>query len=157
MLENFIMQVRRLKGVSSERVAFVSRSGVLIFQHSMILIYNVYGTIDNKNVRRNRIGQNLGKDNGSMVCRTKLLSQLGVTAPIESLHNLIETLKSDRPRHFVTFLRNQWRYRLDLLSCSQKQHVPHACQISSLQLWSVPQSTLDKQTNKNKKSLSFNI
>ena len=25
----------------------------------MILIYNVYGTIDNKNVRRNRIGQNL--------------------------------------------------------------------------------------------------
>ena len=72
----------------------------------MILIYNVYGTIDNKNVRRNRIGQNLGKDNGSMVCRTKLLSQLGVTAPIESLHNLIETLKSDRPRHFVTFLRN---------------------------------------------------
>ena len=31
MLENFIMQVRRLKGVSSERVAFVSRLGVLIF------------------------------------------------------------------------------------------------------------------------------
>ena len=93
MLENFIMQVRRLKGVSSERVAFVSRSGVLIFQHSIILIYNVYGTIDYTNVRRNRIGQNLGKDNGSMVCRTKLLSQLGVTAPIESLHNLIETLK----------------------------------------------------------------
>ena len=68
--------------------------------------YNVYGTIDNKNVRRNRIEQNFGKDNGSMVCRTKLLNQLGVTEPIESLHNLIETLKSDRPRHFVTFLRN---------------------------------------------------
>ena len=72
----------------------------------MILIYNVYGTIDNKNVRRNRIGQNLGKDNGSMVCRTKLLSQLGITAPIESQHKLIKTLKSDRPRHSITFLRN---------------------------------------------------
>ena len=59
-----------------------------------------------ENVRRNRIGQNLGKDNGSMVCRTKLLNQFGVTAPIESLQNLIETLKSDRPRHFVAFLRN---------------------------------------------------
>ena len=68
--------------------------------------FNVYGAIDNENVRRNRIGQNVGKDNGSMVCRTKLLNQLGVTAPIESLHNLIETLKSDRPRHFVTLLRN---------------------------------------------------
>ena len=68
--------------------------------------FNVYGTIGNKNVRRNRIGQNLGKDNGSMVCRTKLLNQFGVTAPIESLQNLIETLKSDRPRHFVAFLRN---------------------------------------------------
>ena len=71
-----------------------------------MLIYNVYGAIDNKNVRRNRIGQNLGEDNGSIVCKTKLLNQLGVTAPIESLHNLFETLKSDRPRHFVTFLRN---------------------------------------------------
>ena len=29
--------------------------------------------------------------------RTKLLNQLGVTAPIKSLHNLIETLKSDKP------------------------------------------------------------
>ena len=63
----------------------------------MILIYNVYGAINNKNVRRNLIGQHFGKDNGSLVCRTKLLNQLGVTAPIESLHNLIETLKSDRP------------------------------------------------------------
>ena len=51
---------------------------------------NVYGTIDNKNIRRNRIGQHFGEDNGSMVCRTKLLNQLGVTTPIESLHNLIE-------------------------------------------------------------------
>ena len=39
----------------------------------------------------------LGEDNGSVVGRTNLLNQLGVTAPIESLHNLIETLKSDRP------------------------------------------------------------
>ena len=62
MLENFIMQLRRPKRVSGERV-----------------------------------GQNFGKDSGSVVCRTKLLNQLGVTAPIESLHNLIETLKSDRP------------------------------------------------------------
>ena len=30
-----------------------------------------------------------------MVYKTKLLNQLRVTAPIESLHNLIETLKSD--------------------------------------------------------------
>ena len=52
--------------------------------------------IDNKNIGRNRIGQNLGEDDGSMVCKTKLLNQLGVAAPIESLHNLIETLKSDR-------------------------------------------------------------
>ena len=29
--------------------------------------------------------------------KIKLLNQLGVTAPIESLHYLIETLKSDRP------------------------------------------------------------
>ena len=36
---------------------------------------NVYGTIDNKNVRRNRIGENLGEDNGSMVYKTKLLNQ----------------------------------------------------------------------------------
>ena len=46
--------------------------------------------IDNKNVRRNRIGQSFGGDNGLMVCRTKLLNQLGVTAPIESLHNLFK-------------------------------------------------------------------
>ena len=59
--------------------------------------FNVHGAIDNKNIGRNRIGQNLGEDDGSMVCKTKLLNQLGVTAPIESLHNLIETLKSDRP------------------------------------------------------------
>ena len=32
-----------------------------------------------------------------MVCRTKLHNQLGVTVPIESLRNLNETLKSDRP------------------------------------------------------------
>ena len=57
-------------------------------------------------MRRNRIGQNFGNDNGSMVCRTKLLKQLGVTTPIESLHNLIETIKSDRPRDVVTFVRN---------------------------------------------------
>ena len=44
-------------------------------------------TNDNKNVKRNRIGQNFGQDNGSMVCKIKLLNQLGVTAPIESLHN----------------------------------------------------------------------
>ena len=44
-----------------------------------------------------RIRQNFGEDDGSMVCRTKLLNQLRVTAPIENLHNLIETLKSDRP------------------------------------------------------------
>ena len=46
---------------------------------------------------RNRIGQNFGKDNESLVCRTKLLNQLGVTIPIESLHNLIETLKYASP------------------------------------------------------------
>ena len=28
---------------------------------------------------------------------TKVLNQLGVTVPIESLYNLIEILKSDRP------------------------------------------------------------
>ena len=39
--------------------------------------------------------ENFGKDNGLMVCRTKLPNQLGVTAPIES--NLIETLKSHKP------------------------------------------------------------
>ena len=54
------------------------------------------GLLTTKNVRRNRSGQNFGEDNGSMVCRIKLLNQLGVTALIESLHNLIETLKSDR-------------------------------------------------------------
>ena len=37
------------------------------------------------------------KEDGQMVWRTKLLNQLGVIAPFESLHNLIETLKSDRP------------------------------------------------------------
>ena len=47
-----------------------------------------------------------GRDSGPLVYRTKLLNQLGVTAPIESLHDLIGTLKSDSPRHFVTFLRN---------------------------------------------------
>ena len=57
-------------------------------------------------VRRNLIGQFSGIDNESMVCRTKLLKLLGVTAHIESPHNLIEILKSDRPGHFVTFLRN---------------------------------------------------
>ena len=31
------------------------------------------------------------------VSTSKLLNQLGVTAPIESLHNLIETHKSDKP------------------------------------------------------------
>ena len=46
---------------------------------------------------KNRLGQYFGDDNGLLVCRTKLLNQLGVTAPIESLHNLIEILKSDRP------------------------------------------------------------
>ena len=35
--------------------------------------------------------------NGVMVCMTKLLNQLGVTAANGSLHNLIDTLKSDRP------------------------------------------------------------
>ena len=58
----------------------------------------IYGAIDNKNAKAKSYCLNdLGKDNGSMVCRSKLLNQLGVTAPIESLHNLIETLKSDRP------------------------------------------------------------
>ena len=60
--------------------------------------------IDNKNVRRNRIGQYFGKDDESMISRTKLLNQFEITAPIETLHNLIVTLKSDRPRHFVAFL-----------------------------------------------------
>ena len=46
---------------------------------------------------RNRIGQHFGEDNGSMVCRIKLLNQLEISAPIESLHNLIETLKFVRP------------------------------------------------------------
>ena len=31
---------------------------------------------------------------------------VGSKVPIDSLHNLIETFKSDRARHFVTFLRN---------------------------------------------------
>ena len=53
-------------------------------------------TIDNKNARWNRIGQSFGEHNVSMVCRTKLLNQLGVRTPIERLHNFIETLKSDR-------------------------------------------------------------
>ena len=60
-------------------------------------MYIVYGAIDNKNIRRNRIGQSFGQDNGSIVCRTKLPNQLGLTAPIDSLYNLFETLKSDRP------------------------------------------------------------
>ena len=59
-------------------------------------MYIVYGTLNSKNVRRNRIGQSFGKENGSMVCRTKLLNQLGVTAAIESLYDLTETLKFDR-------------------------------------------------------------
>ena len=46
------------------------------------------------------IGQNFSEDNVSMICRIKLLDQLTVTAPNKSLHNLIETLKTDRPRHF---------------------------------------------------------
>ena len=46
--------------------------------------------MDNKNARRNRIGQNIGEDNRSVVCKIKLLSQLGVSAPIESQYNLIE-------------------------------------------------------------------
>ena len=37
------------------------------------------------------------KTMGQWYAELKLLNQLGVTAPIESLHNLIETLKSDRP------------------------------------------------------------
>ena len=41
-----------------------------IFWHSINLICNIYGAVDNKNVGRNRIGRNLGEDNGSMICRT---------------------------------------------------------------------------------------
>ena len=52
------------------------------FNYSIILIYSVYWAIDNINVKANSY---------------RLLNQLGVTAPIESLHNLIETYKSDRP------------------------------------------------------------
>ena len=52
------------------------------------LMYIVNGAIDNKSVKRNRIGK--------ILVKTMLLNQLRVTAPIESLHNLIETLKSDR-------------------------------------------------------------
>ena len=51
------------------------------FNYSIILIYSVYWAIDNKNVRANSY---------------KLLNQLGVTARIKSLHNLIETRKSNR-------------------------------------------------------------
>ena len=36
-----------------------------------------------------------------MVCRTKVLNQLGVTAPIESPHNSIKTLKSDRISPYI--------------------------------------------------------
>ena len=56
----------------------------------------MYGPIDNKNIRGKCTGQNLGEGNGSMVCGTKLVNQLAVTAPIENLHNFIKTLKSDR-------------------------------------------------------------
>ena len=86
-----------LRGLRTLRVILRRPSGVLPALSIAPPSYNVYGTIDNKNVRRNRIDQNFGEDNGSIVCRTKLLNQLGVTAPIESLQNLIETLKYDRP------------------------------------------------------------
>ena len=90
-----------LRGLRTLRVRLRRPSGVLpalkIFFHSTILINNVYGAIDNKNVVMSyRIRQNFCKDDGSMVRRTKLLNQLGVTALIESLHNLFETLNSDR-------------------------------------------------------------
>ena len=38
-----------------------------------------------------------------MVCRTKLHNQLGVTVSFASLHNLIETLKSDRSNILLPF------------------------------------------------------
>ena len=80
-----------LRGLRTLCVRLRRPSGVLLALYNFLafnnLNYIVYGAIDNKNIRRNRIGQNLGEDNGSMVCRTKLLNQLGVTAPIESLHN----------------------------------------------------------------------
>ena len=55
--------------------------------------FNVYGAIDNENGEIVLV-KILVK---TMVCRTKLLNRLGLTTPIENLHNLIETLKSDRP------------------------------------------------------------
>ena len=75
----------------SHETPFGRLTCIMKFNYSIILIYSVNWAIDNKNVK---------------VSSYRLLNQLGVTAPIESLHNLIETHKSDRPRHFVTFLRN---------------------------------------------------
>ena len=76
-----------------ERFAFAwdALRGVLPALYNLLAFnnfnFNVYGVIDNKNIRRNRIGQNFGEDNGSLVCKAKLLNHFGVTAPIESLHN----------------------------------------------------------------------
>ena len=69
-----------------------------IIKHRNLSIPTKYGASGNDiiNIGRNRIGQNLVEDDGSMVCKTKLLNQLGVTAPIESQHNLLETLNSER-------------------------------------------------------------
>ena len=62
-----------------------------ILSHSIISSQNVYETIDNKKVRRNRLGQYYGTD-------IWLPIQLEVTAPIETPHNLFQTLKSDKPK-----------------------------------------------------------
>ena len=47
------------------------------------------------------MGQNFGKDNESMVCRTNLLNQLGVTAPIVSLHKLMQIESSNLIGHDI--------------------------------------------------------
>ena len=59
-----------LRGLRTLRVRLRRPSGVLPALYNLLAFnnfhFNVYGAIDNKNVRRNRIGQNLGQDNVSM-------------------------------------------------------------------------------------------
>ena len=43
MLENFIMQVRRPKGVSGKRVAFVSRAAACSNKNYRIFVYQMKG------------------------------------------------------------------------------------------------------------------
>ena len=61
----------------------------------------------------------------------------------------------DRPRHFVTFLTHQWRYRLDLLSCSKLAHLHTHAKFQVCRSYQfLNQLRTNKQT---KKSFSFKI